>query len=66
MTSFRDFDTDKGRNWVHARGPYVHGGIHGYLRFEPHGGDMYELYVLDEWRLKASMQYFTSSSALNV
>ena len=47
MTSFRDFDTDKGWNWVRAKGPHIHTGVHEYMRFEPRGSDTYELYVLD-------------------
>ncbi|KAG8213592.1 L-aminoadipate-semialdehyde dehydrogenase [Butyriboletus roseoflavus] len=52
MTSFRDFDTDKAWNWVRARGPYNHTGVHEYMRFEPRGSDTYELYVLDGWHTK--------------
>ena len=54
MSSFRDFDTDKEWNWVRAKSPYARTGVHEYLRFEPRGGDTYELYVLDGWHTKAS------------
>ena len=57
MTSFRDFDTDKAWNWVRAKGPYTHTGIHKYLRFEPRGSDTYELYVLDGWHTKVGPMY---------
>ncbi|KAG2059105.1 L-aminoadipate-semialdehyde dehydrogenase [Suillus hirtellus] len=49
MTSFRDFETDKGWNWARAKGPYVNTNVNDYLRFEPLGGDTYELLVLDGW-----------------
>jgi acyl-CoA synthetase (AMP-forming)/AMP-acid ligase II len=52
MTSFRDFDTDKGWKWVRAKGPYIHTSVHEYMRFEPRGSDTYELYVLDGWQSK--------------
>ena len=52
MESARDFDTDKEWNWVRAKSPYMHNGVHKYLRFEPLGGGTYELYVLDGWQSK--------------
>ncbi|KAG6378292.1 male sterility protein-domain-containing protein [Boletus reticuloceps] len=52
MTSFRDFDTDKEWNWVRAKGPYIHTGVHEYMRFVPCGSDTYELYILDGWYTK--------------
>ncbi|KAN0090779.1 hypothetical protein V8E55_004345 [Tylopilus felleus] len=52
MTSFRDFDTDKAWSWVRAKGPYIHTGVHEYMRFKPRGSDNYELYVLDGWNSK--------------
>jgi hypothetical protein len=55
MTSFRDFETDKGWNWVRAKGPYMKTGVNDYLRFEDRGGDIYELFVLDGWHTKASI-----------
>ncbi|KAG2088169.1 L-aminoadipate-semialdehyde dehydrogenase [Suillus discolor] len=54
MTSFRDFETDKGWNWTRAKGPYVNTNVNDYLRFEPLGGDTYELLVLDGWPHKAT------------
>ena len=67
MTSFRDFDTDKGWNWVRAKGPHIHTGVHEYMRFEPRGSDTYELYVLDGWRSKAgSMHALSSPCVLSV
>ena len=57
MTSFRDFDMDKAWNWVRAKGPYIHTGVHEYMRFEPRGNDTYELYVLDGWHTKAGLMY---------
>ena len=62
MTSFRDFDTDKGWKWVRAKGPYVHTGVDEYMRFEPRGSDTYELYVLDGWHTKAGPIRALSSS----
>ncbi|KAF9219622.1 L-aminoadipate-semialdehyde dehydrogenase [Gyrodon lividus] len=53
MTSYRDFDTDKGWNWVRAKGPYANNGVNDYLRFENRGDGTYELYVLDGWHTKA-------------
>ncbi|KAG1862517.1 L-aminoadipate-semialdehyde dehydrogenase [Suillus subalutaceus] len=55
MTSFRDFETDKGWNWTRAKGPHVNTNVNDYLRFEPRGGDTYELFVLDGWPMKASV-----------
>lgn len=55
MTSFRNFETDKGWNWTRAKGPNVNTNVNDYLRFEPRGGDTYELFVLDGWPMKASM-----------
>ena len=55
MTSFRDFETDKGWNWVRAKGPYVKTKVNDYLRFEDRGGGTYELVVLDGWHTKASI-----------
>ncbi|KAG1858184.1 L-aminoadipate-semialdehyde dehydrogenase [Suillus subluteus] len=55
MTSFRDFETDKGWNWTRAKGPHVTTNVNDYLRFEPRGGDTYELFVLDGWPMKASI-----------
>jgi hypothetical protein len=55
MTSFRDFETDKGWNWVRAKGPHTNSNVINYLRFEPRGGDTYELFVLDGWPMKASI-----------
>lgn len=52
MTSFRDFETDKGWNWTRAKGPNVNTNVNDYLRFEPRGGDTYELFVLDGWPMK--------------
>ncbi|KAG1732264.1 putative aminoadipate reductase [Suillus paluster] len=52
MTSFRDFETDKGWNWPRAKGPYVKTNVNDYLRFEDRGGDTYELCVLDGWPMK--------------
>ncbi|KAG2036041.1 L-aminoadipate-semialdehyde dehydrogenase [Suillus americanus] len=52
MTSFRDFETDKGWNWTRAKGPHVSTNVNDYLRFEPRGGDTYELFVLDGWPMK--------------
>lgn len=52
MTSFRDFETDKGWNWVRAKGPHTNSNVINYLRFEPRGGDTYELFVLDGWPMK--------------
>ncbi|KAF8441638.1 L-aminoadipate-semialdehyde dehydrogenase [Boletus edulis BED1] len=52
MTSFRDFDTDKEWNWVRAKGPYIHTGVHEYMRFVPCDSDTYELYILDGWYTK--------------
>lgn len=49
MTSFRDFETDKGWNWTRAKGPHVNTNVNEYLRFEPLGADTYELLVLDGW-----------------
>jgi len=53
MTSFRDFETDMGWNWVRAKGPYVKTKVNDYLRFEDRGGGTYELVVLDGWHTKA-------------
>jgi hypothetical protein len=64
MTSFRDFDTDKGWKWVRAKGPYIHTSVHEYMRFEPRGSDTYELYVLDGWQSKAGPMYALSSSCV--
>ncbi|KAG0707371.1 L-aminoadipate-semialdehyde dehydrogenase, partial [Suillus ampliporus] len=55
MTSFRDFDTDKGWNWTRAKGPHVNTNVNDYLRFEDRGGDTYELFILDGWPMKASV-----------
>ncbi|OAX43282.1 L-aminoadipate-semialdehyde dehydrogenase [Rhizopogon vinicolor AM-OR11-026] len=52
MTSFRDFETDKGWNWVRAKGPYMKTGVNDYLRFEDRSGDTCELFVLDGWPTK--------------
>ncbi|KAG2150554.1 L-aminoadipate-semialdehyde dehydrogenase [Suillus clintonianus] len=52
MTSFRNFETDKDWNWPRAKGPYVKTNVNDYLRFEPRGGDIYELFVLDGWPMK--------------
>ncbi|KAG1723799.1 putative aminoadipate reductase [Suillus lakei] len=52
MTSFRDFETDKDWNWPRAKGPYMKTKVNEYLRFEPRGGDTYELFVLDGWPMK--------------
>ncbi|KAG1862520.1 L-aminoadipate-semialdehyde dehydrogenase [Suillus subalutaceus] len=52
MTSLRDFETDKGWNWTRAKGPHVNTNVIDYLRFEPRGGDTYELFVLDGWPMK--------------
>ncbi|EIW83278.1 L-aminoadipate-semialdehyde dehydrogenase [Coniophora puteana RWD-64-598 SS2] len=52
MTSQRDFETDKGWNWVRARGPFAKGNVADYLKFVPVGHDTYELYVLDGWHAK--------------
>ncbi|KAG2150553.1 hypothetical protein DEU56DRAFT_34970 [Suillus clintonianus] len=52
MSSFRDFETDKDWNWSRAKGPYVTTNVNDYLRFEPRGGDTYELFVLDGWPTK--------------
>ncbi|KAG1775414.1 L-aminoadipate-semialdehyde dehydrogenase [Suillus placidus] len=46
MTSFRDFETDNGWNWTRAKGPNVKTNVNHYLRFEPRGGDTYELFVM--------------------
>ena len=64
MTSFRDFDTGGGWKWVRAKGPYVHTGVDGYMRFEPRGSDTYELYVLDGWHPKAGPMHALSSSCM--
>ncbi|KAG2146015.1 putative aminoadipate reductase [Suillus bovinus] len=52
MTSLRDFETDKGWNWVRAKGPNVKTNVNDYLRFVPLGNDTYELLVLDGWPTK--------------
>ncbi|KAG2076388.1 L-aminoadipate-semialdehyde dehydrogenase [Suillus decipiens] len=52
MSSFRDFETDKGWNWMRAKGPHVKTNVNDYLRFAPRGGDTYELFVLDGWPAK--------------
>ncbi|KAG1723800.1 hypothetical protein EDB19DRAFT_1915911 [Suillus lakei] len=54
MSSFRDFETDKGWNWSRAKGPHVTNNVNDYIRFEPRGGDAYELFVLDGWPTKAT------------
>lgn len=57
MSSLRDFDTDKAWNWMRTKNSYSGAGVHEYLRFEPCGGGMYELYVLNGWHTKASRMH---------
>jgi hypothetical protein len=47
MTSRRDFDTDKGWNWLRAEG-----SIADYLELAPQGSDTFEIIVLDGWPAK--------------
>jgi hypothetical protein len=47
MTSRRDFDTDKGWNWLRNEGP-----IKQYTELIPHGSDTFEVVVLDGWPAK--------------
>ncbi|KIR43110.1 L-aminoadipate-semialdehyde dehydrogenase [Cryptococcus deuterogattii 99/473] len=47
MTSRRDFDSDKGWNWLRAEGP-----IADYLELIPQGSDTFEAVVKDGWPAK--------------
>lgn len=47
MTSRRDFDADKGWNWLRVEGP-----IKQYMELIPHGSDTFEVVVLDGWPAK--------------
>jgi hypothetical protein len=47
MTSRRDFDSDKGWNWLRVEGP-----IKQYMELIPQGSDTFEVVVLDGWPAK--------------
>lgn len=47
MTSRREFDSDKGWNWLRAEGP-----IADYLELIPQGSDTFEAVVKDGWPAK--------------
>lgn len=43
MTSFRDYENDKGWNWFRTKGPYAVKNIDKFSTFEHRDGDRYEM-----------------------
>ncbi|EJU02829.1 L-aminoadipate-semialdehyde dehydrogenase [Dacryopinax primogenitus] len=52
FTSFRDFKTDKGWNWLRGDGPWAKKGLMNWIKFENRGDDVFELVVLDGYPTK--------------
>ncbi|KZO94102.1 acetyl-CoA synthetase-like protein [Calocera viscosa TUFC12733] len=52
FTSFRDFKTDKGWNWLRGTGPWAKRGLMDWIKFEDRGEDVFELIVLDGYPTK--------------
>ncbi|KZT51231.1 putative aminoadipate reductase [Calocera cornea HHB12733] len=52
FTSFRDFKTDKGWNWLRGSGPWAKKGLMQWIRFEDRGEDVFELVVLEGYPTK--------------